>query len=278
VKRAHALPDYDPALPDLPALGSVTVVVVPGCANPIPEPGPDMLCAVEQYLNRRRTLTTELHVISPSFVTVAVRATLHTGTDVDSKSLIADAQSRLNTFLDPLRGGADGLGWPIGRDVYQSEVMTLLNAIPGVNYVDDVGLVVESGLDVYRGYVTWMQAFERDGSTTTVRVQLRMEPHQVASRLVAKARGELQDYFQSQRGRTKHISQNARRDDVVMILSAVPGVMSVEDVKLDDEQGSSALCGNVPVCAHSLIVPGKHQITASGARTSKHVRAIKPPC
>jgi predicted phage baseplate assembly protein len=278
VKRVHALPDYDPALPCLPALGSVTVVVVPACANPIPEPGPDMLRAVEQYLNRRRTLTTELHVIGPSFVTVAVRATLHTGVNVDSKRLMADAKSGLNTFLDPLRGGADGRGWPIGRDVYQSEVMALLNALPGVDFVDDVGLIIESELDVYQGYVTWMQVFERDESTAMVRAQLRIEPDRVASRLVAQAQIELQKHFRSQRGRSKHVPQSARRDEVAMILSAVPGVVSVENVKLEDDPGSGALCGNVPVCAHSLIIPGKHQITVSGARTCKLLRAKPPVC
>ena len=278
VKRAHALPDYDPALPGVPALGSVTVVVVPACAHPIPEPGPDMLCAVARTLDRRRTLTTELHVIGPSFITVAVRATLHAGPDADGRGLIAAAQLGLNTFLDPLCGGADGQGWPMGRDVYQSEVMALLNAIPGVTYVDEVGLVIESGLDVYQGYVRWMQVFDRAGSTTTVRAELRIEPHRAASPLVARARTELERYFQSQPGRTAHRSQAARRSDVSAILRAIPGVDSVEDVKLDDGPGSGALCGNVPVCAHSLIIPGKHQITPSGARTGKHVRAAPPPC
>jgi predicted phage baseplate assembly protein len=278
VKRALALADYDPALPELPALGSVTVVVVPCCAIPIPEPGPDMLRAVERYLDRRRTLTTELHVISPSFITVAVRAVLHAGIADDTRDLTAAAQSKLNTFLDPLRGGTDGQGWPIGRDVYQSEVMALLNAIPGVNFVDEVGMVIESELDVYQGYVTWMQVFERAGSTTTLRAQLRIEPQRAASRVTAQAQIELERYFQSPRGRTKHITQHARRGDVAMILSATPGMLHVEEVKLDDEPGSGALCGNVPVCAHSLVVPGKHQISVSGARTNKHVRASRPPC
>jgi phage-related baseplate assembly protein len=265
-------------MPCLPALGSITVVIVPGCANPLPEPGPDMLRAVERYLDRRRALTTELHVIGPSFITVAVRATLHAGIEADGRGLITAAQSRLNTFLDPLLGGAAGQGWPFGRDVYQSEVMALLNAIPGVNFVDEVGLVIDSGLDVYQGYITWMQVFERAGSTTTLRAQLRSEPQRAASRVTAQARAELESYFQSQRGRSKHISQEARRSDVALLLSGVPGVISVEEVKLDDEPGSSALCGNVPVCAHSLVVPGEHRLIVSGPWTGKPSRAAKPSC
>ena len=278
VRRVHALADYDPALPGLPALGSVTVIVVSPCANPIPEPGPDLLQAIAQYLDRRRLITTELHVISPSFVTIAVRAALHADPQVDADKLPAEAESRLNIFLDPLRGGADGEGWPFGRAVYQSEIMALLNAIPGVDYVDEVGLILESGLDVYQGYVTWRQNFERGEATTTVQAQFRIEPHQVASRVTAAATKALQDYFDSPRGRSKHIPQKARREDVTAILSNVLGVFRVEEVKLKEDQTFDALCGNILVCPHSLIIPGQHQLTVNGANNCKPVRICKPPC
>lgn len=278
VKRVYALSDYHPALPGLPASGCVTVVVLPGCARPIPEPGPDMLRAVRCYLDRRRLVTTELHVISPSFITVAVRATLHAGTGGDGQSLCAEAHSRLNTFLDPLRGGADGQGWPVGRDVYQSEVMALLNAIPGVSYVDNLGLVVESGFEVYQGYVRWMQVFTGDATVTTLHAQLRIDPDRPANRLLAQARVELEDYFRSQRGGGRHVSPTTRCHEVEMILSALPGVISVEEANIVEGQGSGALCGNVPVCAHSLIVPGMHRITVGGAGTGMQVRAIQSNC
>lgn len=109
VARVQALADYDPTLTCVPALGSVTVVVVPSCANPIPEPGPNMLRAVEQYLEAApHSPTTELHVCGPSFITLAVRATLHTGSNVDTRNVTDEARSRLDTFLHPLHGGADG--------------------------------------------------------------------------------------------------------------------------------------------------------------------------
>jgi predicted phage baseplate assembly protein len=145
VARAHAIADYDPALPHFPALGCVTLVVLPRCPDFRPEPGPDMLRAVARYMERRRTVTTELHVIGPSYTTVTVHARLHIEPNLDSRKAQEQARLRLDEFFHPLRGGPDATGWPIGRDVYRSEVMALLNAVSGVMYVDEVRLSVGNG-------------------------------------------------------------------------------------------------------------------------------------
>ena len=50
------------------------------------------------------------------------------------------AIERINAFFDPLTGGPDGNGWPIGRTVYRSEVIALLASIDGVARVTDFGL------------------------------------------------------------------------------------------------------------------------------------------
>lgn len=142
VARAHAIPDYDPSMPCLPALGSVTVVVVPRCPAPRPEPTAELLCAVARYLERRRTLTTEVHVVGPCYTTVAVEARLHLRSGADARTVTAAARAALDRFLDPLVGGPDGEGWPVGRDVYRAELMALLNDLPGVSYVDELGLKV----------------------------------------------------------------------------------------------------------------------------------------
>jgi hypothetical protein len=111
-----------------------------------------------------------------------------------------------------------------------------------------------------------------------LRAQLRSEPRLPASRVTAQARLELENYFQSPRGKSKHISKEARCRDVINVLGSVPGVLRVEEVKLDDRPGSAASCGNVPLCEHNLVVPGTHQITVSGARNINNTRAVKPPC
>lgn len=140
VARARALPNYFPGLPCFPADGCVTVVVVPDCPGPRPEPGPDFLEAVARYLNRRRILTAEMHVIGPCYIPISVHATLHLQPGWKAGEVRARAMRALEDFFHPLTGGPYGEGWPVGRDVYRVEVMGLLGALPGVLTMEDLGL------------------------------------------------------------------------------------------------------------------------------------------
>lgn len=143
VARARALAGYHPTLPCVPAAGSVTVVAVPQCPGERPEAGEEFLAAVSSWLLQRCPLTTELHVIGPCYQVVAVQARLHAakGTDLDALAELATAE--LERFLHPLAGGPDGRGWPVGRDVYRSEVMAVLNGIDCVTHVDSFRLIAE---------------------------------------------------------------------------------------------------------------------------------------
>jgi hypothetical protein len=135
VGRAIALPGRHPAYPCLSAPGVVTVVVLPPCGDR-PVPGPAMLREIARYLERRRPLTTELHVAGPEYVGVEVSATLHaahTAGDVRTA-----AQEALDRFFHPLHGGEDGQGWPLGRDVLESEVLAVLADVAGVAFADEL--------------------------------------------------------------------------------------------------------------------------------------------
>lgn len=143
VARARALSQVFPPLACFSAAGSITVVVVPNCSGPRPTPGPDFLAAVAAWLERRRTVTTEVHVAPPRYRTVAIHATLHAMEGEDREALGVSARNALDTFLHPLHGGPGGHGWPIGRDVYRAEVMECLAALPGVASVSGLGLLGE---------------------------------------------------------------------------------------------------------------------------------------
>jgi Baseplate J-like protein len=138
VGRAHAVPGHHRGYGCLPAAGVVTVVVLPRCGAP-PTPSAGFLRAVCRHLEPRRPLTTELHVVGPAYVTVSVSATLHVAPGAPT-DLAGSAGRALTAFFHPLHGGTDGRGWPFGRDVYETEVMAMLNALPGVRYVDRLGI------------------------------------------------------------------------------------------------------------------------------------------
>src|SRR5262249_19639970 len=126
IARARALAEHHPDMPCFGAPGNVTVVVVPSCPETRPEPSPDFLRSVARYLEPRRTLATEVHVIGPGYISVTVYARLHLSLGADGNAVRQQAVDAMNDFLHPLRGGPDHTGWPIGRDVYRSEVLALL--------------------------------------------------------------------------------------------------------------------------------------------------------
>jgi hypothetical protein len=145
VARARAWAGTHPAYPCLDAAGVVTVVVVPDMPVPRPEPSKGLLRVIARFLDRRRTVGTRIEVVGPRYVEVSVDARIRSlpyANPDDVKGRIHDA---LNTFFDPRRGGPAGLGWPFGRDVYRSEVMQLLDGIPGVDYVIELSLSADGG-------------------------------------------------------------------------------------------------------------------------------------
>jgi hypothetical protein len=83
-------------------------------------------------------ITTDLHVVAPEFVSVDLRVSLSGRFDASPAGLANDAEAALRRFLDPYEGGEQSTGWPFGRAVYKSELLQLLEAVPGVDHVDEL--------------------------------------------------------------------------------------------------------------------------------------------
>ncbi len=143
VARAIALRDLHPSLVSAKAPGMVTVVVVPNRPGPRPSPSAGLLGAVRRRLDERRLLGTGVRVVGPAYREVACRASLRARPQAAIEPLKARAAAALDRFLDPLTGGPEGDGWPLGRDVFRAEIMALLDAIDGVDHVLSLELVVD---------------------------------------------------------------------------------------------------------------------------------------
>ena len=129
---------------DAPPPGTVEVLIVPavtGRATPQTlQPPPELIEEVRRYLDERRLLGTTLVVDSPAYVGIAVEATVVIQRHASVDRVRAQVQERLSKYVDPLTGGPEGTGWPFGRDLYLSEVLTIIQSVAGVEYVQDATL------------------------------------------------------------------------------------------------------------------------------------------
>ncbi len=148
VARAKALPNFNPSFPCLKLPGDVTVIVVPSPppassfpnAAP-PEPSQSFLQTVQNYLDRRRLVTTTLHVIGPNYVPVKVSGRVFLKKHVSESEAGESVEQALKQMLDPVFGGpAKGVAWPFGRSIFPSEINQRLAQLPAVDYVLGVAL------------------------------------------------------------------------------------------------------------------------------------------
>jgi predicted phage baseplate assembly protein len=147
IRRARAWAGIDPRYPGLQAPGTVTLVVVPELPRRAPRPGPGLLREVRAYLERHRLVGTRLAVVGPRYATLTVKATVRALAGADPEWVRREVVARLDTLLDPLRGGPRGAGWPFGRDVYRAEILQAIDGVSGVDHVLTLSLLDGSGVE-----------------------------------------------------------------------------------------------------------------------------------
>jgi hypothetical protein len=80
-------------------------------------------------------------IIGPTYLPIGVEAVV-TPRDASEAGLVEDRlREALASFLHPLTGGPEGQGWPFGRDVYLSDMAAIMEAVDGVDYVEELHLL-----------------------------------------------------------------------------------------------------------------------------------------
>ncbi len=148
VAQAKAVPNFDPA--DLEGgEGSVTVVVIPFSPletfNTPPEPSRGFREAVARHLEKHRLLGTRVHVVSPEYVRVEVKASIGLVRGFFEGEVRTAVLAKLNLFLHPAKGGSSGKGWPVGKPVYRSELYRLIMETEGVYSVQKISIHAGKG-------------------------------------------------------------------------------------------------------------------------------------
>jgi len=147
VGRAEPLPLYHPDKPD-DAPGVVSVVVWPREDRRHPDaPLPDrvLIRDVCSWLDSRRLVTTELHVIPPIYrqIAVSVGIKVKDGYGVDGVRQWVEVV--LRQYLAPLPPfGPEGKGWPLNRRVHAPELEAAVLQVEGVDWVESIRLASRS--------------------------------------------------------------------------------------------------------------------------------------
>lgn len=140
VGRAECLPLFDPRSKSRQAAGVVSVVVWPREDRKRPNaPMPDrtLLRQVCAWLDVRRLVTTELNVIPPTYVKVAVAVGLQAKHGYGIDGLRRWVELVLRQYLAPLPPyGPDGNGWPLGQAVFGPELTAAALQVEGVQFLE----------------------------------------------------------------------------------------------------------------------------------------------
>ncbi len=127
------------------APGQVYVLVIPRVMNPDYylepkelEPNSEDLKKLDTYLNDRRLLSTRMDIRAPAYRWVSVKVQLRANPGVPEEVVEAAVFARLYKFLNPLTGGANGDGWPFGRELFISDVYQSLQGTPDVQFIRNI--------------------------------------------------------------------------------------------------------------------------------------------
>jgi predicted phage baseplate assembly protein len=141
-----------PGEPGEPRPGQVVVAVMPEIEPTAGRIPPEQLAlsaelreAVSGFLRERCLIGTQLEVRAPQYIWISVRAQLRMADGshpAQRVSVQQRAEAELYRFLNPHVGGPRGDGWPFGRELNVSELVSLLQRIPGVEFVDDLQVFV----------------------------------------------------------------------------------------------------------------------------------------
>jgi Baseplate J-like protein len=148
VAVARAVPCRDPGGRQSP--GWVTLVIIPQSAEPRPWPSFGLREEVQKFTGARAAAdlaaANHIYVTGPDYLPVDVEATLVPLDPAGAGAVEERTRHALETFLHPLRGGPNGRGWVPGRDVFLSDVASVLERVEGVDYVQELALLLNGAL------------------------------------------------------------------------------------------------------------------------------------
>ena len=142
VARAKCLPNTDEERNEAP--GWVTVMIVPDSEEAAPRPSQQLVKVVREGLEKISANVVSapghVHVTGPDYTVVTVEVEVVPSALEKAAAVENALRERLNRYIHPLTGGAEGTGWEFGHDICRSEIVALADAVEDVDHVEKLVL------------------------------------------------------------------------------------------------------------------------------------------
>jgi hypothetical protein len=143
---ARAIPARNPGGQKAP--GWVTLLIIPRSSEPQPiasfELREQVRLHIEEQTAADLAASHRIYVTTPDYLPIDVDTTVVPIDPAEAGQVERNMIDRLAAFFHPLTGGPDGTGWALGRDVYLSDVASVLEQVSGVDYLKDLQLLLNS--------------------------------------------------------------------------------------------------------------------------------------
>lgn len=142
VARVHCIPGWE-------GEGQVAVVVVPKVTEGHPDfmskpvPTTELLRRVDKFIDKRKLLTTKLHILKPRYLELSVKVEIMRRSSGSGDRIKREIDERLRYFLHPLKGGRERTGWPFGRNVFKVDLYHVVEEVEGVDFVSKIRIYDE---------------------------------------------------------------------------------------------------------------------------------------
>lgn len=127
------------------APGWLTIFIIPSSDERRPWPSFGLREHVRRFVEMRApadlAAARRINVTGSEYEAIDVDATIVPVDAAEAGAVELRARAALETFLHPLLGGPERRGWSLGRDVFMSDVASVLEGVEGVDYVKELALL-----------------------------------------------------------------------------------------------------------------------------------------
>ena len=148
VAFARTIPSRNPDGRKMP--GWVTLLIIPQSDERRPWPSFGLREEVRKFIEAHAPAdladAAHIYVTGPQYIEIDIDTSVAPIHPDEAGEVEAGVRAALETFFHPLRGGPEGRGWALGRDVFLSDVASVIERVAGVDFVKELSLLREGAL------------------------------------------------------------------------------------------------------------------------------------